>query len=86
MDIEEDENLQNIKINYEFFNIKTKYPRKLITKTLVNHQKKFINFICFCYYYAEFESIHNNTLHELLLGDIPRINIQNKIRKRKFRI
>ena len=29
----QDENLQNIKINYEFFNIKSKYPLKLITDT-----------------------------------------------------
>ena len=46
----QDENLQNIKINYEFFNIKSKYPLKLITETLTKHQKMFINFTPICYY------------------------------------
>ena len=62
MDFEifENENLQNININYEFFIIKSKYPLKWLTKTLTQHQKTFINFTVLCNYYFEFKNIDNN--------------------------
>ena len=53
-EISENENLQSIREFYTLHDIKHKYPKSLITKTLTEHQKKFINFIVFVEYYSEF--------------------------------
>ena len=44
-EISENENLQSIREFYTLHDIKYKYPKSLITKTLIEHQKMFINAI-----------------------------------------
>ena len=41
---DEDEDLQNIVIKYEFSNIKNNYPRKLVLKTLDKDKQVFIRY------------------------------------------
>ena len=77
-EISENENLQSIREFYTLHDIKYKYPKSLITKTLIKHQKMFINSICFIEYYSEF--LYNNNVNEILLIDTPCENIRNKIK------
>ena len=79
-EISENENLQSINENYILHDIKFKYPKSLIIKTLTEHQKKYINFICFVEYYSEFLFIHDNIVNEILLIDTPCENIRVKIK------
>ena len=79
-EISENENLQSINENYILHDIKFKYPKSLIIKTLTEHQKKYINFICFIEYYSEFLFIHDCIVNELLLIDTPCENIRFKIK------
>ena len=72
------ENLQNFKINYEFFNIKSKYPFKLITETLTKHQKMYINFTPMCNFCIEFRS-KNNKIESISLSLPPKYDTKNDI-------
>ena len=77
-EISENENLQSIREFYTLHDIKYKYPKSLITKALIEHQKMFINSICFIEYYSEF--LYDNNVNEILLIDTPCENIRNKIK------
>ena len=79
-EISENENLQSINENYILYDIKFKYPKSLVTKALTEHQKKYINFICFIEYYSEYLFLQNNNVNEILLIDTPCENIRNKIK------
>ena len=46
-EIPENENLQNIKEIYKFYDIKYRYPKRLLTTTLTNHKKSL--FILFAF-------------------------------------
>ena len=61
-EISENEHLQSLNENYILYDIKYKYPKSLLIKTLTQHQKRFINFIAFVEYYTEFLFLHNNTV------------------------
>ena len=76
-EISENENLQSFNENYILHDIKFKYPKSLLTKILTEHQKKFINFICFIEYYSQF--LYDKTVNEILLIDTPCENIRDKI-------
>ena len=52
-EISENEHLQSIREFYTLYDIKHKYPKSLFIKILTQHQKKFINFICFVEYYSQ---------------------------------
>ena len=80
-EIFENEHLQSINENYILHDIKYKYPKSLIIKTLTEHQKKFINFITFVEYYSEYLFLQNNIVNEILLIDTPCENIRDKIKE-----
>ena len=60
------ENLQTNKEFYILYDIKNKYPKSLLTKILAQHQKKFINYIAFVEYYAEFINKDNVIFQEYI--------------------
>ena len=72
-------NSQNIIIFYEFVNIKTKYPLKLIKNTLNNHQKMFINYTPMCRYYIELLN-NNNEITTIMINIDPKYDIKNDIK------
>ena len=61
------EHLGNIKEIYTLYDIKYKYPRNLLIKTLDKHLKKFVYFKESIKYYCEFVSMDkiNNNIIEL---------------------
>ena len=75
----ENEDLQNIIIFYEFSNIKTKYPLKLIKNTLNNHQKMFINYTTMCRYYIELID-NNNEITTIIINIDPKYDIKSDIK------
>ena len=77
-EISSNEHLQSIHENYILYDIKYKYPKSLIIKTLTEDQKKFINFISFIEYYSEYLFLQNNIVNEILLIDTPCENIRDK--------
>ena len=79
-EISSNEHLQSIREFYKLHDIKYKYPKSLIIKTLTEHQKKFINFIVFVEYYSEFLFIHDNTVNEISLINTPCEHIRDKIK------
>ena len=76
----ENENLQNINIFYEFLNIKTKYPLKLIKNILNNHQKMFFNYTPMCRYYIEYKN-NNDEITTIMINIDPKYDIKNDILK-----
>ena len=80
-EISENENLQSINQNYILYDIKYKYPKSSLIKTLTEHQKKFINFIVFIEYYSEFLFLHDNIVNEILLINTPCEHIRDKIKE-----
>ena len=77
-EISENEHLQSIREFYTLHDIKYKYPKCLITKTLIKYQKMFINSICFIEFYSEF--LYDNSINKILLIDTLCENIRIKIK------
>ena len=75
-ELSKNENLQNIIKIYKFYNIKHKYPERLIAKTYMKHQKLFIQFDFYIEYYTEFLCLNTNTKHEIFLHDLFNNNIR----------
>ena len=55
--INEPESLQNIKINYVHRNIKSMYPKNIITSILYKHMQIFIPYTCVCIYELDYRCL-----------------------------
>ena len=60
----EPESLQNIILKGHFFNIRAKYPEKLIRSILLKHQEKFIRYVAECEYEIVLRNEQDNKIWE----------------------
>ena len=76
----QDESLQNIILGGYFYNIRSMYPEKLITKIILKHKEKFVHYAAECEYDIVLRNKQNNMIYECIYLP-PQIKNHRKIKE-----